>query len=248
MNDLDILRDMANQLKLSTLKTSIMKFIEEAEQGSETYKEFLFKILKAEVERKEKDALRNRIKRARFPYPKEIETFDTTFQKSIDKTKINILKEMKWVDNIYNLIFLGPPGVGKSHLMIGLGYRAAELGYHVLFLTMSELIYFLKNKDSCRKSKEVINRLNKCDLLMIDEVGYIPLTKEDANLFFEIVSGLHEKTSICITSNKDFSQWTELLQDEALATAILDRLVYRCQVFNLKGNSYRLENRETIFK
>ena len=82
---------------------------------------------------------------------------------------------------------------------------------------------------------------------MIDEVGYIPLTKEDANLFFEIVSGLHEKTSICITSNKDFSQWTELLQDEALATAILDRLVYGCQVFNLKGNSYRLENRETIF-
>ena len=102
--------------------------------------------------------------------------------------------------------------------MIGLGYRAAELGYHVLFLTMSELIYFLKNKDSCRKSKEVISRLSKCDLLMIDEVGYIPLTKEDANLFFEIVSGLHEKTSICITSNKDFSQWTELLQDEALAT------------------------------
>ena len=126
MNDLDILRDMANQLKLSTLKTSIMKFIEEAEQRSETYKEFLFNILKAEVERKEKDALRNRIKTARFPYSKEIETFDTTFQKSIDKTKINILKEMKWVDHIYNLIFLGPPGVGKSHLMIGLGYRAAE--------------------------------------------------------------------------------------------------------------------------
>lgn len=184
MNDLDILRDMANQLKLSTLKTSIMKFIEEAEQGSETYKEFLFKILKAEVERKEKDALRNRIKRARFPYSKEIETFDTTFQKSIDKTKINILKEMKWIDNMYNLIFLGPPGVGKSHLMIGLGYRAAELGYQVLFLTMSELIYFLKNKADCRKSREVINRLNKCDLL----IGYTPLTKEDANLFFEIVS------------------------------------------------------------
>ena len=108
MSDLDIFRDMANQLKLSTLKTSIMKFIEEAEQGSETYSEFLFKILKAEVERKEKDALRNRIKKARFPYSKEIETFDTTFQKSIDKTKINILKEMKWIDNMYNLIFLGP--------------------------------------------------------------------------------------------------------------------------------------------
>ena len=149
---------------------------------------------------------------------------------------------------MYNLIFLGPPEVEKSHLMIGLGYRAAELGYQVLFLTMSELIFFLKNKADCRKSREVITRLNKYDLLMIDEVGYIPLTKEGANLFFEIVSGLHEKTSICLTSNKDFSQWTELLQDEALATAILDCLVYRCQVFNLKGNSYRLENRETIFK
>lgn len=97
---------MANQLKLSTLKTSIMKFIEEAQQESETYKEFLFKILKAEVERKEKDVLKNWIKRARFPYPKEIETFDITFQKSIDKTKINNLKEMKWINNI-QLNFLG---------------------------------------------------------------------------------------------------------------------------------------------
>lgn len=100
---------------------------------------------------------------------------------------------------------MGASGVGRSYLIIVVGYRATELGYHVLFLTMSESIYFLKNKESCRKSNEVINRSNKCDLLMIDEVGYILRTKEDANLFFEIVSGLHEKTSICITSNKDFS-------------------------------------------
>lgn len=105
---------------------------------------------------------------------------------------------------------------GKPYLMIRLGYRVAELGYHVLFLTMSELVYFLKNKDSCRKSKEVTNRLNKCDLLIIDEIGYISLTKEGANLFFEIVSRLHEKTSTCITSNKDFSQWTEIFQDESI--------------------------------
>lgn len=248
MMHLDVLREMAGELKLSTLKTSVMKFIEEAEQGEETYREFLIKILKAEIERKEKEALKSRIKRARFPYLKKLETFDTAFQKSIDKTKINILKEMRWIDNIYNLIFLGPPGVGKSHLMIGLGYCATELGYQVLFVSMSDLIYFLKNKNNCKKSKEVINRINKSDLLLIDEVGYVPLSKEEANLFFEIVSALHEKTSICITSNKDFSEWTELLQDETLATAILDRLVYRCQVFNLKGNSYRVENRETLFK
>lgn len=247
MNNLEEIREMAKTLKLLSLKNNTMRYIEEAEKEGLTYKDFIFKILKSEIERKEDEAFNLRLKRANFPYLKNLESFDLNFQKSLDKTKVNILKEMNWVDNVYNLILLGPPGVGKTHLMIALGEEAVKKGYYVFFAPLNDLIYYLKTADENRRSREMVHRMERCDLLLIDEVGYLPLTREDANLFFGLISALQEKASICLTSNKDFSQWAELMLDEALAAAILDRLVYKAQVINMKGHSYRLENRRTIF-
>lgn len=157
MIELEELVTLSKELKLSGLKNNLVKYLDDAEKNKETYREFLYKVLKSEIDKRAQDAENKRIKKARFPYLKNIDTFDLTFQTSIDLQKIKILKELKWVDDAYNLIFLGPPGVGKTHLLIGIGEYAARNGYHVLFINMEDLIYYLKNRDHDRKSKEIYN-------------------------------------------------------------------------------------------
>jgi DNA replication protein DnaC len=148
---------------------------------------------------------------------------------------------------MYNLIFLGPPGVGKSHLAIALGYKAVEAGYKVSFVNMDNLMHVLKTQQISRKSKGKLNRIISSSLVIIDEVGYLPITRDEANLFFQLISSLHEQASLIITSNKGFEEWVELLGDPALTTAVLDRISYRCELFNMIGKSYRLEHRKSIF-
>ena len=154
---------------------------------------------------------------------------------------------MEWIDRMYNLIFLGPPGVGKTHLAIALGYKAVEAGYKVSFVSMDNLMHALKTQEISRKSKGKINRVLSSNLVIIDELGYLPITRDEANLFFQLISALHEQASLIITSNKGFEDWVELLGDPALTTAVLDRISYRCELFNMTGKSYRLEHRQSIF-
>ena len=154
---------------------------------------------------------------------------------------------MEWIDRMYNLIFLGPPGVGKTHLAIALGYRAVEIGYKTCFITMDGLMHALKTQEISRKSKGKINKVLSSSLLIIDELGYLPISREEANLFFQLISILYEQTSLIITSNKGLEDWTELMGDPALTTAVLDRITYRCELFNMTGKSYRLEHRKSLF-
>lgn len=149
---------------------------------------------------------------------------------------------------MYNLIFLGPPGVGKTHISIALGCKAVEAGYNVSFVTMSDLMHVLKTQEISRKSKGKMNRILSSNLVIIDELGYLPISREEANLFFQLISALHEQASLIITSNKGLEEWSELLGDPALTTAILDRITFRCQLFNMTGKSYRLQHRESLFK
>lgn len=179
---------------------------------------------------------------------KTIAEFDFDFQKSITKKQINRLLEMDWIDSVFNLMFLGPPGVGKTHISIALGFKAVEMGYRVTYTSMDNLVYSLKTREISRKSKGRINRIYSSDLIIIDEIGYLPITREEANMFFQLISDLYEQTSIIITSNKGFEDWNELLGDPALTTAILDRLTYKCELFNMTGKSFRLEHRQSLLR
>lgn len=245
---IDYIKEYAKELKLLNLQKKIDEFIEHGEKEDLSYQEFLYQILNEEIIAKEQRKKQTRLKNAGFPVIKTIEEFDFEFQKSISKRHINRLLEMDWIDKIYNLIFLGPPGVGKTHLAIALGYKAIDMGYKVSFISMDNLVYSLKTQDIMRKSKMKINKIHSSDLVIIDEIGYLPINREEANMFFQLISALHEQTSIIITSNKGFGDWNELLGDPALTTAILDRLTYKCELFNMTGKSYRLTHRKSFLE
>lgn len=247
MEKLELIKEYAKILNLNYLRINASKVIEKADLGDSSYQDLLISILKNEIELKDKKAQEGRLKNAGFPVIKKIEEFDLNFQKSITQKQIKRLLEMEWIDRMYNLIFLGPPGVGKTHLAISLGYKAVEAGYKVSFTSMDNLMHTLKTQQISRKSKGKINRILSSSLVIIDELGYLPITREEANMFFQLISALHEQASLIITSNKGFEDWTELLGDPALTTAVLDRIAYRCELFNMNGKSYRLEHRESLF-
>ncbi len=247
MDKLEQIKEHAKELNLNYLRINADKIIEEADLKDYSYQDILIRILENEIELRDKKAQERRLKNAGFPVIKKIEDFDLDFQKSITKKQVNRLLEMEWIDRMYNLIFLGPPGVGKTHLSISLGYKAVELGYKVSFVTMDNLMHVLKTQEISRKSKGKMNRILSSSLVIIDELGYLPITREEANLFFQLVSALHEQASIIITSNKGLEDWTELLGDPALTTAVLDRITYRCELFSMSGKSYRLEHRKSLF-
>lgn len=248
MEKLETIQEYAKELNLNYLRINAGNIIENADLKDISYQDLLLSILKDEIDLKNKKAQERRLKNAGFPVIKKVEDFDINFQKSITQKQINRLTEMDWIDKMYNLIFLGPPGVGKTHISIALGCKAVEAGYNVSFVTMSDLMHVLKTQEISRKSKGKMNRILSSNLVIIDELGYLPISREEANLFFQLISALHEQASLIITSNKGLEEWSELLGDPALTTAILDRITFRCQLFNMTGKSYRLEHRESLFK
>ena len=246
MDNLQQIKAYATSLSLVHTKTELEHLIHEAESKEISYTEFLCRVLGNEIRYRQDKAKERRIKEAGFPYPKYLKDFDLNFCQSITRKQLNQLSELNWIDGIYNLILSGPPGVGKTHLAIALGYQACENGYRVSYTTMQSLMQVLRTSEIDRRSKAKMNRIQKSNLLVVDEVGYLPITSTEGNLFFQLISELQEQTSIIITTNKGFEEWAEFLDDAALATAILDRLSYRCDRIQMSGKSYRLENRKSF--
>ena len=248
MGNIEQIKHSAQTLNLTGLKSNTEQLIKNAEEKDSTYAEFLSHVLISELQFRMERAKNKRIKEAGFPYIRKLEDFDLSFQKSLTERQLKQLSELNWIEQMYNLMFFGPPGVGKTHLSIALAYKAASEGYKVVFTTMTTLIQTLRTAEISRTSKTKLNRIYHAQLLVIDEVGYLPIERTDANLFFQLVTDLYEQASIILTSNKGFEEWAEFLGDAALTTAVLDRLTYKCDMITLDGKSYRLENHKSFLK
>ena len=228
------LQDNLKRLKLSRVSEILDTVTEHAEKEKSSYLAFLDHLLEEEVAAKEKRRIQTAMKTAGLPAAKTIEEYDFSFHPQLDKKAVMELFDLTFISKHENAIFLGPPGVGKTHLAISLAIKACCHGFKVYFTTMDTLIKKLKEKQARKKAYLTSS------LVVVDEVGYLPVDTQEAYLFFQFISYRYEKSSTIITSNKSFGDWQELFDDPVITTAILDRLLHHCKVINIKGHSYRL--------
>lgn len=228
---------------------ALSELIEKSIEESQTCETFLEEILHTEIHGREKRKFEKRLKQASFPEYKTLDEFNLDEQQTLSQRQFNQLKELSWLEKGFNLILLGAPGVGKSHISIGLGIEALNNGYKVKFISMADLIHTLKTQEISSVSRNLIKRIIDSDLVIIDDLMFMAMEKNEANLFFQLVNKLYGQTSIIITSNKGPEDWGELLGDPAITTAILDRLIHKCEIINIYDiDSYRMKHRQKVFK
>jgi len=231
-----------NTLSLKGVVNSLDEVISDAEVRKDSYITFLNIVLNTEIAYRIKRRVERNMVGAHFPVIKKMDTFDFGRVKGIGKSEVVNLLDCRWIDNQENVLFFGPPGIGKTHLSIALGVVAVEKGYKVCFERITNLIKLLKTAEIQKTSEYRIKRIMKSDLIIIDEIGYTPIEKREANLFFNLISETYEKASIIVTSNKSFKSWAEMMGDSVMTTAMLDRLLHHARVFTLDGESYRIKN------
>src|SRR5437773_2832171 len=235
---------LCRALKAPSLASSVDRLAERARAEAWSHEEFLAACLEREVAARQDHGGEARIKAARFPARKSLEDFDYDHQRSLKRETIGHLGTLDFVEAKENVVFLGPPGTGKTHLAIGLAMRACQAGHRVLFATAAEWVARLAEAHHAGRLQGELTRLGRYPLLVVDEVGYIPFEAEAANLFFQLVSSRYERASLIVTSNKVFGRWGEVFGDDVVAAAMIDRLVHHAEVIALKGDSYRLKDRD----
>ncbi|MPL99412.1 IS21 family transposase ISBf1 [bioreactor metagenome] len=237
----------ATRLRLSSIGGNITSLLQEAEQNKPSYDELIFNLFSYEVKEREAKQLLMQMKLARLPLVYDLEKYDYAFVSGLSPTQLKQLRELNWLDQCYNLMLNGPSGTGKTYISAGLGYDAIKKGYKAYFRNMNDILATLRLKELTPSASKEFKRLSEAQLIIIDYVMNLPLNRDDGNRFFVFINQIYETTSFIITTNKSPAEWAKSLDDETLATALLDRLLYKCQLIQLKGPSYRMQNRQTIF-
>ncbi len=230
-------------LGLTQVEKALPTLFETARQEQWTYEMFLTRALAAEIEGRDRRAAERRMTAARLPTLKTLEAFDFAFQPSLSERLLWELADLSFVQTATNVIFLGPPGVGKTHLSLALAVKALAAGYSALFTTLTHLAEALDTASYPGLVRQRLRRYTTPSVLVIDEVGYTKLSPAQAHHFFELVTARYEHGSILLTSNTSFSEWGTLLGDDVLATALLDRLLHHAEVIPINGRSFRMKDR-----
>jgi DNA replication protein DnaC len=232
------------KLRLPAMAEMLDSYAKHSANANVSYIDFLSGLVSEELMSKERRGIESRIRSARFPVLKSLNDFDYEFQTTVNRKKLEELSSLRFIDNKENVLLLGPPGVGKTHIGIGLGVKACEAGYKVLFTTLNDMLSMMLSSYADNSITSKCRIYVQPSLLIIDEVGYLPVSKEGANFLFQVVAKRYETGSIILTSNKGFSDWGDVLGDSVVASAILDRLLHHSTVFNIKGESYRLREKK----
>jgi DNA replication protein DnaC len=240
---LERLGEHLRKLRLVKSGERLEALLQDAAARELPYAEFLEQVLGEEVAAKTSRNIAMRTAMARFPFVEPLETFDFAYQPSIGRKQLQQLATCHYIEHGDNVIVLGPPGVGKTHLAVSLGLKAIEAGYRVLFTTAAHLIAVLTKAHAEGRLDEKLKVFTTPRLLIIDEIGYLPIDRLGANLFFQLISRRYERGPMILTSNQSFGAWGEVFGDRVIATAILDRLLHHAVTLNIRGNSYRLKEK-----
>lgn len=243
------IKKYVSELKIPGVNQGLKMKIEEAYSLDKSYEEFLRDILIEAYDMRKENGRKNRIKNARFPYKKYLDELQVDYLPEDGRKKFKELKTLNFIDEGRNIILAGNPGTGKTHMSIGLGIDACNMGYKVYFTTVASLINELKESRSDKKLYTFEKRFEKYDLIIADELGYISFDKEGSELLFTFLSLRAERKSTIITTNLSFDRWNEIFNDAVLTAALIDRLTHKSYVINMNGNSYRIkETREWLEK
>lgn len=236
------LKNNLEYLKLKQMQLHLDEVIDFVTSNNLSFTEGLVRLTTHEIDFKEATMIRSMVKVGAFPHQKGIEDFDFTFQPSINEQEIRDFETLRFLEGAENIVFLGSSGVGKTHLAVSIGIAAAKKRYSTYFIKCHDLIQQLKRAKLENRLEARLKHFCKYKLLIIDELGYLPIEKEDAKLFFQLIDLRYEKRSTILTTNINFNSWDEVFYDPVIANAILDRILHHAHVVNITGKSYRLKS------